>query len=126
MDHTQISQELISYFHLYWDNFPAPVLLVHKDRTIIAGNKAAEPTGAIPGTRCSDRGPKEAHNNCLANRAFKDNKAQRSVEYVPMAGMVMDAYWIPLAGDADLYVHFGIDITPYAAEKMFPQSGRGG
>ncbi|WP_029917473.1 hypothetical protein [Pelobacter seleniigenes] len=125
MDHTQISQDIIKHFHLYWDNFTAPVILVHKDRTVIAVNKAAEPMGCIPGTRCSDRGPKEAHQNCLANFALKGNRTERSVEYVNMVGMVLDTYWIPLAGEPDLYIHFGIDITPYASDKMFPESMKG-
>lgn len=125
MDHNQINQEIIKNFHIFWNNFPAPVLLLHKDRTIIAGNKAADLTGAIPGTRCCDQGPKEAHKKCLANIALKENKAQRLVDYSEMMGMVIDSYWIPVDGEPDLYVHFGIDITPYASENKFPQIAQG-
>ena len=125
MDHTQVSQDLVKHFHLFWNNFPQPVLLVHKDRTVIAGNKVTEPMGYIPGTRCSDRGPKEAHRNCLAKFAMRDNKTQRSVEYSNLAGMVLDTYWIPLEGEPDLYIHFAVDITPYAADKMFPEPVKG-
>jgi hypothetical protein len=32
----------------------------------------------------------------------------------------MDAYWIPLAGAEDLYIHYAVDITEYAADRLIP------
>jgi hypothetical protein len=37
--------------------------------------------------------------------------------------MVVDGCWVPLAGEDDIYLHFFIYITEYAAEHMF--SGKG-
>lgn len=116
-----LSEELRRNFHLFWDNFPFPVLLLHRDRTILDRNTAAEGVGCIPGTRCSDRGDKEAHQGCLANQALRENTTKRSVEFATGWNRVFDSYWIPLPGHDDIFVHFGIDITEYAAERLFPK-----
>jgi len=116
---TDLNQEIHDHFHLFWDNFPFPVLLIRKDRTILDRNRAAEAAGCVPGSRCIDSGPKEAHKGCLAAAALHDQITQRKVQYVAFRGMVMDSYWIPLPSHDDVYVHFGIDITAYAADRFF-------
>jgi hypothetical protein len=121
MNKIEISEELSRNFHLFWDNFPFPVMLVHKDRTILDRNKAAEAMGCIPGTRCIDVGKKEDHRGCLANQSLQEQTAKRVVGYVESYGLVMDGYWVPLAGEKDIYLHFSIDITEYAAERLFPK-----
>jgi len=120
METTAISPELSKNFHLFWDNYPFPVMLVRKDRTIVALNKVATALGCVPGTRCVDIGKKEDHCGCLANQALKEQEAKRVVAYQASYNMVLDSYWIPLAGVDDLYLHFSADITEYAAERMFP------
>jgi hypothetical protein len=115
-----ISEEIRSNFHLFWDNFPFPVMLVHKDRTILDHNKAGEAVGYAPGTRCADIGNKEDHRGCLANKALQEQAAKRVVGYIEAAGAVFDSYWIPLAGSEDIYLHFFTDITEYAADRLFP------
>ena len=116
----QIGNELRSHFHLFWDIFPFPVMLTHKDRTILDRNKAAEAAGYGVNVKCSDLGPKEAHKGCRANKALSEQNAERVVGYVEMANAVLDSYWVPLAGHEDLYLHFSIDITSYAAANLFP------
>jgi chloramphenicol 3-O-phosphotransferase len=96
-------------------------MLVHKDRTILDRNRAAAAMGCVPGTRCVDRGAPAAHKGCLANQALREGTAKRSVQYVETMKVVMDSYWIPLPEHADMFVHFGIDITPYAAERLLKQ-----
>ncbi len=113
-----LNQDLQSHFHLFWDNFPFPVMLVHKDRTILDRNRAAADSGCVLGTRCVERGPLEAHRGCLANQALREQTAKRKVQYVDFLGVVMDSYWIPLPGYDDLFVHFGIDITDYASDRL--------
>jgi len=81
MNKIEISDEMYRNFHLFWDNFPFPVLLIHKDRTILDRNKAAEAMGCIPGTRCIDRGKKEEHRGCLANKALQEQAAKRVVAF---------------------------------------------
>ncbi|QEM70145.1 hypothetical protein FO488_06060 [Geobacter sp. FeAm09] len=124
MEQNTISEELSRNFHLFWDHFPSPVMLVRKDRTIIDRNRAAEAMGCIPGTRCIDSGRKEDHQRCLAGKALQEQSAKRLVTYAGNLGLVVDGYWIPLAGERDLYLHFFIDITPYAADRLFPHGSR--
>lgn len=113
-----VNDALKAHFHMFWDHFPFPVMLVRKDRTIIDRNDAAERAGCVPGTRCVERGPLSAHKGCLANRALAENTGLRQVKFVETANMVMDVYWIPVAGHQDLFIHFGSDITPYADETL--------
>lgn len=117
----QISDEILRNFHLFYDNFPFPVMLVHKDRTIIDVNRIGAEVGYPTGVRCVDLGQKEHHKFCLANKAFKEQTAARLVAYFDFTGTVLDSYWIPLAGSDELYVHYGADITEWAAERLLPQ-----
>lgn len=129
MSKVEIGEEIRKNFHLFWDNFPFPVMLVYKDRTIIEANKAGEAIGCPVGTRCSDIGEKKFHANCKANNALREQAGIREVAYIEHMGLVMDSYWVPLAGYEDIYVHFGVDITEYAADRLLPnkqeQSGCG-
>lgn len=116
----KISEEIRRNFHLFWDNFPAPVMLVHKDRTIIEANKAGQEVGCPVGTRCIDLGEKKHHAGCRANKALQEKTGVHEVCFVEHLGQVVDGYWVPLADASDLYVHFAIDITEYAADRLFP------
>jgi hypothetical protein len=116
-----ISAETRSNFHLFCDNFPFPVMLVHKDRTILAVNKAGDTVGYPTGIRCVDLGQKEHHKGCQANQALTEQTAKRVVAYSDFTGSVMDSYWIPLAGSSDLYLHFAADITEWAKESLIPK-----
>lgn len=122
----EVSEEIRSNFHLFWDNFPAAVTLVYKDRTIVEANKTALEQGYPVGMRCVDLGEKKHHAGCRANVALRDKVGVREVGYYDFLGKVIDGYWIPLAGAEDLYVHFGIDITDYAVDRMFPDKCAGG
>jgi len=95
-------------------------MLTHKDRTILDRNKAAELIGYGVNIKCSDLGPKEAHKGCRANKALNEQKTERVVGYVEMANAVLDSYWVPLADQEDIFLHFSIDITPYAAANLLP------
>jgi hypothetical protein len=120
MSSYEVSEEIRRNFHLFWDNFPFPVMLVYKDRTILDHNKAGETVGYIPGSRCADIGSKEDHKGCQATQALREQNAKRVVGYVAPAKAVFDSYWVPLAGSEDVYLHFFTDITEYAAERLFP------
>ena len=117
----EISEDIRGNFHLFWDNFPFPVMLIHKDRTIIEANKAGQALGCPVGTRCVDMGEKKHHAGCRANKALLEQAAERDVAYYEHLGMVLDSYWIPLAGVEDIYLHFSIDITEYAADRLIPK-----
>jgi hypothetical protein len=126
MSNKEISDEIRRNFHLFWDNFPAAVMLIHKDRTIIEVNKAAHTVGYPVGLRCADMGEKKHHAGCKANLALREQTGIREVGYYDFLGQVLDSYWIPLAGSEDLYVHFGIDITAYASDRLLPQKCEAG
>lgn len=117
----EISDEIRRNFHLFYDNFPFPVILAHKDRTILEVNKKGAEVGYPTGVRCVDMGQKEHHKSCLANKAFAEQTATRLVAYFDFTGMVLDSYWIPLAGSDELFVHYGADITEWASEKLLPK-----
>jgi len=119
----EVSDEIRRNFKLFWDNFPFAVTLVYKDRTIVEVNKAAQELGYPVGIRCIDMGEKKHHAHCKAHIALRDKTGVRTVAYYDFLEKVIDGYWIPLAGSEDLFVHFGIDITPYAAESLFPACG---
>jgi hypothetical protein len=123
MPDIQLDEEIRHYFHLFWDNFPFPVMLNRKDRTILECNKAAKEAGIVLGTRCIDRGTKELHKGCLADQALRKQTSKRMVAYLEPLKIVMDSYWVPLSGYPDLYIHFGIDITDYVTQQ-WPISAR--
>lgn len=120
----EITEEIRSNFHLFYDNFPFPVMLVAKDRTILEVNKTAATVGYPTGMRCCDLGKPEDHRACLAGRALSDQEAKRLVMYYAPTKQVLDSYWIPLAGHEDLYVHYGVDVSEYAAGRLFPEGKR--
>lgn len=121
MSNIEISEEIRKNFHLFWDNFPFPVMLVYKDRTIIEVNKAGQAIGCPVGTRCSDIGEKEFHAGCKANKALREQAGIREVAYVEFMGRVLDSYWVPLAGSDNVFLHFSVDITEYAADRLLPK-----
>ena len=121
MSSIELSDEVRSTFHLFWDNFPAAATLVYKDRTIVEINTAARELGYPVGMKCIDLGEKKHHAGCRANVALRDKTGVREVAYYDFLDKVIDGYWIPLAGQEDFYVHFGIDITEFAHDRMFPK-----
>ncbi len=121
MQATEISNELRQNFHINWDNFPFPVMLIQKDRMILAINRTAQEIGIPEGVRCTDLSAGDGCKRCKANQALKEQSGKRLVSYYEPMEKVLDSYWIPLAGEEDLYLHFGIDITEYVSEQQFPQ-----
>ncbi len=97
--------------NMMWDNFPHHVMLLKKCRDIVAVNKLAQERGVPTNGRCYQLGGQtEIHAGCKANQAVEEGVAQRMVHYNKDANRVMDAYWLPVSAEKDLYVHFGIDI----------------
>ena len=113
-----VGAETRAHFHIFWDKFPFPAMLVHKDRTVLDRNPAAAAIGCEIGTRCIERGPRAAHRGCLANRALANRMGERTVRRVEGTEVVMDAYWVPLADHEDVFVHWGADITAWASEAV--------
>ena len=100
-----VDQKIIDAFHMMWGSFPAPVRLIHKNRTVLAVNEAALNVGMKTDVSCFSIGAPEAHKGCKANEAISSNKAQ-----ILNVGSEKIKYWLPVKGCADVYVHYTITI----------------
>ena len=113
-----VDSRTIEAFHMMWDSFPHVVLLLRKTREIVAANKRAEEKGFHRGAKCFQiAGQTEIHAGCKANTALEEGVCQRAINYNKDTGRVMDAYWLPIPTENDLYVHFAIDIKPPTSPK---------
>ncbi|KZL88486.1 hypothetical protein [Clostridium magnum] len=100
-----IDEKVIEAFHIMWDSFPAPVRLIHKNKTVLAVNETAQSMGMKTEVPCFAIGTPEAHKGCMANEAITSNKAQ--VQHV---GSEKIKYWLPVKDYPDVYVHYTITI----------------
>lgn len=115
---------------LLLDSLPHFAMLIRKDRTVLAANRAARELGARVGGHCwrdfgrSEFIPEEdkkyvndhqkvPHGGthcvfCRADEAFRDGQPRNSPE-IRAWERIWDTYWVPL--DEDTYLHYAIDIT---------------
>lgn len=47
-----------------------------------------------------------------------EKKGAHVLAYVPLLDQIRDAYWIPLEGQEDVYVHFGIVLNDYVSAEL--------
>ncbi|SPF44983.1 conserved hypothetical protein [Syntrophobacter sp. SbD1] len=101
-------KSILDAFHIMWNKFPEPVLLIQKDRTVLAVNALAQTAGVQPGIKCFTLNPEGAPDGkcrqCRANEALGQGVATRSE--VTRNGKTLSTYWIPLDEPSDIYVHF--------------------
>jgi len=112
------------------DGFPYPVLLIGKDRMIIASNKVAQDMGVVPGKLCwcefgrsaaipaAAKKYLEEHGSpppegthcwfCRADATLAEQNLQNDPE-VESNGRFYDTYWSPLSDET--YLHYAIDVT---------------
>lgn len=106
----EVDPELLKAFHMMWDHFPEPCRLIHRSREVVAMNP---PCAAIPrevGSICAQEPPLEKHRGCRAGEALETHRAQTL--YGRRAdGTEATAYWLPVDGYPDFYVHFAIRWT---------------
>ena len=101
---------VIDAFHLMWGMFPESVTLVHKSKQVMAINKAGERRGHLkPGMNCAKLGNPEIHKGCKAHKAVASGEAEYT--YMPLPDGDAIAFWIPLEGYPEFYVHFGVGIS---------------
>ena len=106
----ELPQSVIDAFHLMWGNFPEPASLVHKTREVMAINKAHETLGYLkPGMNCAKTGAPGAHAVCLANKTLSTQQA--SYILMKRGDKELIAYWLPLDGHPEVFVHFGVGST---------------
>jgi hypothetical protein len=114
-----INPNILQAFQLMWNVFPATALLVARDRTVLACNQLATERGFRLGMKCFQLTSDGVHKHCKANATLDEGVAQRTVVYSPVTQKVNNSYWLPIAGEKDLFVHVVIDITEYAKPEMF-------
>ena len=102
------NQTVIDAFHMMWDNFPEPVMLIQKSRQIYAVNKKAASMGLNTEMKCSQIGTKP-HRGCLCNKAADEKKAVYITYETPLGQAY--GYWIPVAGHEEYLLHFGVGYT---------------
>lgn len=116
---TNVKPETLNSFKQMWNLHPSPVLLVHKNRDILAVNKAAAEAQVPVGIKCYDlcKGDNVCA-GCKANASLKKNEGIRKLALSKGTDQFMDGYWIPVEGEEDIYVHFGNDITEYVKPEL--------
>lgn len=114
-----VDQSVLDAFDTMWGLYPEPVMLIHAHRDILAVNQKAQELGVPAGIKCHTLYPSErVCPGCLANKMLKSGVAERKGTLDAQTGRYIDGYWIPVKGVADVYVHFGNDITRFAKPEL--------
>ncbi len=104
-----VDQKTLDAFEEMWGPFPEPVMLVNKDRTILARNELARTAGIPAGIKCFSLNAQAHGENC---RQCKANQAMREKRTVcqedDSSGARIIGYWMPLKENSEVYVHFGV------------------
>ncbi|WP_306589618.1 hypothetical protein [Geothrix sp. 21YS21S-4] len=109
---------ILEAFQTMWGPFPEPVMLVHRDRTVLAANDLARQIGIPTGIKCHTLNPlaEGKHcQHCKANQALNSGKTVCKEEL--MGDRYIRGYWMPLTEAPDLYVHFGIGTAEALAQN---------
>jgi hypothetical protein len=114
-----MEQNILDAFQTMWGPFPEPVMLIRKDRTILAVNDLGRSLGIPEGARCFSLNPEAGDScckRCKANEALREQHAVCSEE--TQNGTRIIGYWMPLKEQKDVYVHFGIGTAEALGAKM--------
>jgi hypothetical protein len=83
-------------------------------------NRKAEELGVPTEGKCYSLYPSDKPcPGCLANKMLRYGEAVRKIG--PSRGRFLDGYWIPVKGNADIYVHFGNDISEYVKPELLAE-----
>jgi hypothetical protein len=123
-----VDQRILDAFQMMWGPFPGPVLLVHKNRTVLAVNDRARDSGVSVGIKCFSLNPEIGSNDnhckhCKATLAVETGDAIRSQGLT--GGQDSISYWIPLKETPDVYVHFAISTAKAMAAGAIPPQFNG-
>ena len=98
-------KKIIDAFNMMWSRYPEPAMLVHRNKTLVAVNRACQEFGREAGTICAQHGPPEHHQDCRADESLDSGQAL-FVRRKLAENLEMTVYWLPLDGYPDYYVHF--------------------
>lgn len=114
---------IVDSFQKMWGTFPEPVMLVRRDRTVLAVNDLGSELGIKPEIKCfslnTDEHVVDNCRGCRANEALRTGRAISRKELIN--GVEVIGYWVPVKGVPDVYVHFGVG----TAESIEAQRNRG-
>lgn len=104
-----VDAHILEAFRIMWGPFPEPVMLIRKDRTVLAVNQLAQDLGIPAGIKCHTLNPEASSSGCRtckANQALETGTTVCTQE--ESLGRSVRGYWMPLKEVPDVYVHFGI------------------
>ncbi len=107
-----VEQRILEAFEMMWGPFPEPVMLIHRDRTVLAVNDFARSMGVQAGIKCFSLNPEAAGarcKHCKADFALGEQRAA-CIERTRNGNRVI-TYWMPLKEEKDVYVHFGVGLA---------------
>lgn len=105
-----VDQSIVDAFQMMWGPFPEPVMLIHKDRTILAVNDFARNLGVSDGIKCYLLNPEAGGKvcpDCMANAAVSNGETIRRDG--DKNGVNVMGYWMPLKETPEVYIHFGVN-----------------
>ena len=115
----KVKPETITSFKAMWNLHPGIVLLLNKDRNILATNKAGEKMGISPEMKCySLGGGSNICAGCKGNASLHKGVGMNKVAYSEVMKQCIDSYWIPVEGEEGVFVHFGNDISEYVRPEF--------
>jgi len=105
-----IDAHVIEAFEMMWGLFPEPVMLVHRNRTILAVNQQARGLGLPAGIKCSSLNPaNHTDDNCAQCQAAASlREGEAKWMFGEHGGRKIRGFWVPLAGVPDVYLHFSV------------------
>ncbi len=115
------NQQMLNAFEQMWGPFPEPVMLIRKDRTILAVNTLARTAGCSAGVKCFSLNPEavtSACKACKANLALREHRTV-CIDTVQNGNHII-GYWMPLVDAPDVYVHFGIGCAEAMGIQPYP------
>jgi hypothetical protein len=117
-----IEPRILDAFQTMWGPFPEPVMLIQKDRTVLAVNDLARTIGIPPGIKChslnKDLGGDGNCRKCKANVALRTGETVQTEEMYGETRVI--GYWMPLKEEPEVYVHFGIGTAAAMANICNP------
>ncbi len=115
------NERILDAFEQMWGPFPEPVMLIHKDRTILAVNTLARTAGCSTGVKCFSLNPEAVTStckDCKANLALRERRTV-CIDTVQNGNRII-GYWMPLTEAPDLYVHFGVGCAEAMGIQPYP------
>lgn len=122
---SKVKSEVLEAFKMMWGLYPGPVMLIHASREILAVNEAAAGLGLPLGITCHSLYPSDKPcPGCLAGKALRQQQGVRRAAWAASQRKFMDGFWVPVAGEEAVFVHFGNDITDLVRPELLPDDAQ--